>query len=552
MTSRNRLIMNGVKLWLIFCLIFTGLLIGQPKANAESFYYRIYPKGGVGILRPVIGITFTELNFTPRGSFNNSTFSLDIDNNYVSGNYDETSKSYNYIPTKDMTVGKHTVNLTINFPGYEPINQKWEFSISEFALSEPPAEPTTEQQQGINAINDYRALHGLKPLKFNKHLSLAAKMHAQYLSANKVDPKKISMHEETSTLPGFIGKSSSDRGLYAGYTGAIAEDVSYLTGNLTESIDGLYDAPYHRTPFMDPDAFEIGVHQQGDYTVLEFGLTMEWNSQLVVSPAPGDNYVPIDFDGHETPDPIRNFKDIKYPVGYPIMVLISGRVVKDLNFEEAKITDSAGREVQFLLNSSKNDDHLQNEIMLIPTKPLTPDTSYSAYVKLSGTENGSAKVYEKRWDFRTEPANSVGKKKLHTDSAAYIKQMNLATKPQHIVTFGLSDDKFILDNVPVPMLRKPIIEDGSSYLWVRDLAGALGATVTWDDQLKAAIYAKQGRTITLFTTKKAYALNGVETPTDSPAILSNSSTFIPVRLLSEVLGAKVEYEDSTRTVKISY
>jgi hypothetical protein len=549
MVYRNKFL----KVLLGLFIAVSGLFMAQPHVEAASYSSYWYPQGKVGLMKPTIVFEFVKSDITPEFK----SYTMKIDQVKVDAQWDIGRMILSYTPTADLKAGEHTVNIVLELKddGYLPLEKSWTFRVDEKAISDLPSTPTAQQLEGIKAINDYRVMHGLNPLTFNKNLTYAAKLHAQYLETNKVSESGVSMHEENSKLPGYIGSKLYERGMYASYAGNFSEDVSYNRNSqatITQAIDGLFDAPYHRTPFLTLDAIEIGLDKQGDYTVIEFGLTNEWNSRLVVSPAPGDPYVPIGFDGHESPDPIRNHADTKYPVGYPIMAQLSGRFVRDVKLVESKLTDSTGKELDLLLNTPLDDDHLQSEVMLIPTKPLSPDTVYTAYVKLSVIEDNQPKIYEKKWEFRTEPIAYVGKSKLHNDSIAYIKKMNEPGKLQHVVSFGLTDNKFILDDVKVPMKQKPIIKEGSSYLWTRDLAGALGASVEWDDKQKAAIYTKQGRTITLFTTKSAYALNGVEVATDSPAILDNDSTIIPVRLLSEVLGAKVDYEDKTRTVRISY
>lgn len=542
-----------LKVLLGLFITVSGLFIAQPQAAAASYSSYWYPQGKVGLMKPTIVFEFVKSDITPEFK----SYTMKIDKVKVDAHWDMGRMILSYTPSEDLKPGEHTVDIVLELKdtGYLPLEKSWTFRVDEKAISDPPATPTAQQLEGIKTINDYRAMHGLNPLTFNKNLTYAAKLHAQYLETNKVAESGVSMHEENSKLPGYIGSKLYERGMYAGYAGNFSEDVSYsgsAQATITQAIDSLFDAPYHRMPFLTLDAVEIGFDKQGDYTVVEFGLTNEWNSRLVVSPAPGDPYVPIGFDGHEVPDPIRNHSGVQYPVGYPIMAQLSGRFVRDVKLVESKLTDSTGKQLDLLLNTPADDDHLQNEVMLIPAKPLSPDTVYTAYVKLSVIEDNQPKIYEKKWDFRTEPLDYIGKTKLHRDSAAYLKKMNQVNELQHVVSFGLTDNTFILDDIRVPMKQKPILKEGSSYLWIRDLAKALGASVTWDDEQKAAIYTKPGRTITLFTTKSAYALNGVEVATDSPAILDNDSTIIPVRLLSEVLGAKVDYEDKTQTVIIRY
>ncbi len=539
----------------LLCLLVAlpCFMIAQPKAEAASYSSYWYPKGKVGIKKPTIVFEFMSSDITP----DFRSYTMKIDKVKVDAQWSLGRMVLSYTPTEDLQPGEHTVDIVLELKDtdYLPLEKSWTFRVDEKAVSDPPSSPTTEQAEGIKAINDYRAVHGLKPLTFNKNLTYAAKLHAQYLNMNKVAQTDASMHEEDNKLPGYIGSKLSERGMYAGYAGNFSEDVSYngsAQANISHAIDSLFDAPYHRMPFLTLDAVEIGLDKQGGYTVIEFGLTNEWDSQLVVSPAPGDPYAPVDFDGHEIPDPVRKHTGAKYPVGYPIMAQLSGRFVRDVKLVDSKLTDSTGKQLDLFVNTPADDDHLQNEVMLIPAKPLAPDTVYTAYVKLSVIEDNQPKVYEKKWNFRTEPVDYLGKTKLHQDSAAYVKKMNPTGEMKHVVSFGLTDDEFILDDIRVPMKQTPIIKDGSSYLWIRDLAKALGASVTWDDEQKAAIYTKQDRVVTLYTTKNAYALNGVEVETDSPAVLDHDTTIIPVRLLSEVLGAKVNYVDAARMVIISY
>lgn len=542
-----------VQVLLCLLVVLPGFVLVQPKAEAASYSSFWYPQGKVGLTKPTIVFEFMASDITP----DFKSYTMKIDKVKVDAQWSLGRMVLSYTPTEDLLPGEHTVEIVLELKDtdYLPIEKSWTFQVDGKAVSDLPSAPTAEQSEGIRAINDYRALHGLNPLTFNKNLTYAAKRHAQYLDLNKVAQTEASLHEENSKLPGYIGSGLYERGMYAGYTGTISEDVSYSgspQATITHAIDNLFDAPYHRMPFLTLDAVEIGLDKQGGYTVIEFGLTNEWDSQLVVSPAAGDPYVPVSFDGHEIPDPVRNHTGAQYPVGYPIMAQLSGRFVRDVKWVESRLTDSTGKQLDLLVNTPADDDHLQNEVMLIPKKPLSPDTVYTAYVKLSVIEDNQPKIYEKKWSFRTEPLDFIGKTKLHQNAAAYVKNMSQFNGLQHTVSFGLEDPEFILDDILVPMKQKPIIKEGSSYLWIRDLARALGASVTWDDEQKAAIYTKQDRTVTLYTTKNAYALNGVEVETDSPAILDHDSTIIPVRLLSEVLGAKVEYLDTTRTVTIRY
>lgn len=537
------------KLLLVFWITMAMLTIPAPRVEAGSFSYMGYPKGTVGISKPTIGFELGEWDGLQVGSF-----SMRLDQNLVSGTFNKETMSFVYTPTTELTPGEHLVEVRLQFIGYQEVYLNWTFTVADNPLSEIPAAFSQTHQLGLKTINDYRMLYGLKPLKLNGNLTLAAKNHAQYLFTNRVaqTTPSVSLHDQKKGMPGYTGATPSERAVYAGYYRGVGENVSFNTGNLVESVDQLFDAPYHRKPFLMPHVTEAGIDMVGDYVVIMFGYGENSETEITVSPAPGDPYVPLFFDGYETPDPIRLYSARSYPVGYPLVVVVTGNGIGEVQLLESTLKDESGQPVKLLQNSPSNDDYLTNSVILIPPEPLQPDTSYSAYVKLSVTENGVSKTFEKAWNFHTEPVGGIGKQKLHTDTASYVKLTEQKGGIQHVVTFKLDDVNYTLDNVPFPLKRAPLIEEGTSYLWVRDLAAALGAAVTWDDKRKAAIYIKNGREITFFTGRNEYAINGIEHTTESPARLEDELTMIPVRLLSEVLGAHVEYLPQTRSVKIIY
>lgn len=541
---------TSVKIIAALFVLLSSLIWSSKPSYAFSYGYLTYPQGNVGLLRPDIGVDL-ELSEgkTPE------SYHFYLNDQEVKATYDPVAVKYVYQPKEDLTPGTYSARLSFKFNGYEPVQMNWSFTVAQGAVTLSSG-TNKEQQSGLQAINDYRVKMGLNKVKFSDALNIAAQKHAQYLSQNKIDPIKtaVSLHDEDPALPGYIGKSLKERSQFIGYRHSSSEDVAYNDVSLVEAIDSLFDAPYHRTPFMVPGLVEIGVYKDGPYHVIEFGFSEGGSPELVVSPGSNDIYVPTMFDGHETPDPIRNHAAAEYPVGYPIMASIYGAGVKKVSLDEAELKDEAGKAVSLLKNEPGSDDHLDTEVIIMPSKPLDWDTTYKAKVKLTATmEDGTTKSYSKEWMFRTEPREGLGVLKLHNDAVSYTLQMgNFGLNRNHLVSFALAGDKYVLDLIPFPMKQKPYIQEGTSFLYIRDLAAALGATVEWDDKQKAAVYKKKDKTIIFYTNRSAYSLNGVEHQTESAAQLVNETTMIPVRLLSEALGAKVTYVESTKTVNISY
>jgi uncharacterized protein YkwD len=512
------------------------------------YQYTALPKEKIGIARPTISFYYST-NMTAAIA----SYAMYLNGQKVPAYFDKSRSSYVYTPDSSLAPGVHQVRMVISYSGYVPLEQSWSFTVADDALKQFPA-VSADQSAGLAAINDYRTAFGLTPVSIDDRLNASATAHAQYLLENNVSETDDSLHEEQAGKPGFVGAKLGDRVAYFGYTDAAGEDAAYFHGTLQETIDALFDAPYHRSPFLNPDVQQLGIGRAGEYLVIDFGLEPTSAPQLIVSPTEGDRNAPTVFKGNETPDPLRMHTSSAYPVGYPIMAEYFGIGVDSVKLLAADIRDADGKtSVPFAVNTPENDDSLSSAVILLPLKPLQADTTYHVMMQLQLTKaDGSKQTDVKEWEFTTEPAASLGKTKLHQNAADYRQRYVTASPLPRIASFGLDDRDYWVEGIRFPMTRTPLIVDGSSYLYIRDLAAALGADVTWDAERQAAVYTKGALQVTLFTASDEYAVNGQSRSTDTPAKLIEGYTMVPVRLLAEVLGADVAYLESARTVKITY
>lgn len=103
--------------------------------------------------------------------------------------------------------------------------------------------------------------------------------------------------------------------------------------------------------------------------------------------------------------------------------------------------------------------------------------------------------------------------------------------------------------------QPPVIENGRTLVPLRAVAEALGCQIEWDDVSKTASFS-QGDVTAIITVGESYILVGdgvynQEFPIDSPAVIRNSRTLIPLRAMSECFGYDVAWDNDTRTVTIS-
>ncbi len=82
---------------------------------------------------------------------------------------------------------------------------------------------------------------------------------------------------------------------------------------------------------------------------------------------------------------------------------------------------------------------------------------------------------------------------------------------------------------------------------LRAIFERLGAEIKWDGATRT-VTAIKGKTIKLTINQSVAYVDGAEVPLSVPAMLIFDRTFVPLRFVSEALGAEVSFDGATRTV----
>ncbi len=100
--------------------------------------------------------------------------------------------------------------------------------------------------------------------------------------------------------------------------------------------------------------------------------------------------------------------------------------------------------------------------------------------------------------------------------------------------------------------QEPVIQDGRTLVPFRAAFEKMGADVTWHNDIRLCEASFGGVVvgITIGDTK-VYINDGAEIESDVPAQIINDRTMVPLRVLSESIGAKVDWDGNTRTVTVT-
>ena len=123
-----------------------------------------------------------------------------------------------------------------------------------------------------------------------------------------------------------------------------------------------------------------------------------------------------------------------------------------------------------------------------------------------------------------------------------------AEKTEIVMVIGSSEPTINGEVAPIDV--PAMIIDDRTLTPARFVAEALGAKVEWDDETRTVTITKDEYKIVLVIDSNIAEINGEQVEIDVPAQIIDDRTLTPARLVAEALGAVVSWDDATRTVTI--
>lgn len=97
----------------------------------------------------------------------------------------------------------------------------------------------------------------------------------------------------------------------------------------------------------------------------------------------------------------------------------------------------------------------------------------------------------------------------------------------------------------------PTVTDGNTMIPIRALVEGLRGTVEWNQVDQSALCKLNGKAIALSVGSNTAVVNGTPIEITSPVSIQNGKTMVPLRFVSEHLGAKVEWMGADQTIHIT-
>ncbi|MXO76646.1 copper amine oxidase [Paenibacillus sp. OT2-17] len=113
------------------------------------------------------------------------------------------------------------------------------------------------------------------------------------------------------------------------------------------------------------------------------------------------------------------------------------------------------------------------------------------------------------------------------------------------------DIKVIINGVTQQYTQSPVVSQNTTLVPLRGVFESLGAKVDWDSKAKKVTASKNNDTLTLNVGSKLAYKNSNPVQLDAATQIQKGQVLVPLRFVSQSLGAKVNWDQSTRTITIS-
>jgi len=223
------------------------------------------------------------------------------------------------------------------------------------------------------------------------------------------------------------------------------------------------------------------------------------------------------------------------------------------------VEDSLGRTAKKVLTIVK--DTMGPTIFIDDIPQLIDVREYTLKGKIE--ENATLEVNGKKaiingenWEI-TIPLNFgenkvllVGKDQLGNETR---KELVLTVYHKVEVKLTIGSKEVIVNGTPLsePLQVEPYIKNGNTYVPIRVISEAFGAKVEWLSDVKGIVIEFMGKKIEMQVGSKKAIINGKAVELDTPPEITSGVTFVPIRFIADTLGAEVKWIAETREIIIT-
>ena len=229
-------------------------------------------------------------------------------------------------------------------------------------------------------------------------------------------------------------------------------------------------------------------------------------------------------------------------------------------------TDETAEEVEF----AEGDDVIVVSTSLLNTRDIKfadvvvkkeADTLQNVFLNTFDMEEGRLISADGNLVLNVENPEEYAGKKLLVFYTIQTMSLPPQTPPERIVvidepetvtiSFNIGDAVLNINGEKIEVTAPYIAGEGTTLVPLRVISEAFGAEVKWDGETKSVKIVDGETEISLQIASNTAVVNGEEKTLDAAPELTNDTTMVPLRFISETLGAEVGYVHDTQSITVS-
>lgn len=115
---------------------------------------------------------------------------------------------------------------------------------------------------------------------------------------------------------------------------------------------------------------------------------------------------------------------------------------------------------------------------------------------------------------------------------------------------AIAVEKIVSSTIDFKFDTPPVILQGRTLVPVRAITESLGASVTWYPSDRKVLIERDIKKIILYINNNSVMANGKEKTIDVPAKIFSNRTYVPLRFVVEEYGLEIEYDSETGIITI--
>lgn len=374
-----------------------------------------------------------------------------------------------------------------------------------------------------------------------------------------------------STMPAFATTEGIEQGDILLISAPVETELNTFTGVVKEMREGeivvtIDEIDYLFIPAEDVDLTGINA---GDAVEVKSPSQLRTKdikeateiSKLEVMPVISENEV-VTYNSYNAV--VHSFEDDILTVVIEEDMVVDFKTTDDTLYFS---TDETAEEVEF----AEGDNVIVVSTSLLNTRDIkfadvvvkkeADDTLQNVFLDKFDMEDGRLISADGNLVLNVENPEEYAGKKLLVFYTIQTMSLPPQTPPERIVvidepetvtiSFNIGDAVLNINGEKVEVVAPYIAGEGTTLVPLRVISEAFGAEVTWDGETKSVKIVDGTTEIALQIESNTAVVNGEEKTLDAAPELTNDTTMVPLRFISETLGAEVGYVHETQSITVS-